>query len=152
MNKSFVVACIPAYNEEDYIGGVVSNTLKFVDKVVVCDDGSGDKTCSIAKDMGAHVIMHNQKLGYGASLQSLFKEARRLKADFVVTLDGDNQHNPDEINLLLERLKTGDVDIVIGSRFLPYGSSDTPKWRENGIKLITSIVKNNGLQLTDAQS
>ncbi|GAH15976.1 unnamed protein product, partial [marine sediment metagenome] len=49
-------------------------------------------------------------------------------------------------------LKFGDVDIVVGSRFIDCGSSEAPKWRERGIKLITGIVKNNGLSLTDAQS
>lgn len=152
IENPFVVACIPAYKEEDYIGDVVSNTMKFVDKVLVCDDGSGDDTGSIAKDIGAHVILHDQNLGYGAALQSLFKEARNLKANFVVTLDGDGQHDPKEIPLLLDRLMMGDVDIVIGSRFIDCGSSEAPKWRDRGIKLITSLVKNDGQRLTDAQS
>jgi len=148
----FVVACIPAYKEEEYIGDVVSNTMKFVDKVIVCDDGSGDKTGFIAKELGAHVIRHDRNLGYGAALRSLFKEARIFGADIVVTIDGDGQHEPKEIPLLLEQLMTGDFDIVIGSRFLNSGFSNAPKWRENGIKLITKIVTRNGLKLTDAQS
>lgn len=98
------------------------------------------------------MILHDQNLGYGAALQSLFREARNLKANFVVTLDGDGQHDPKEIPLLLDRLMMGDVDIVIGSRFIDCGSSEAPKWRERGIKLITSLVKNDGLELTDAQS
>jgi glycosyltransferase involved in cell wall biosynthesis len=126
--------------------------MKYVDKVLVCDDGSGDKTSFIARDLGASVISHDRNLGYGAALQSLFKEAKRLGADFVVTLDGDGQHEPNEIPLLLERLMAGDVDIVVGSRFINRGSSEAPKWRENGIKLITGLVSNNGLKLTDAQS
>lgn len=152
IEKPLIVACIPAYKEEEHIGDVVSNTMKFVDKVLVCDDGSGDDTGSIAKDIGAHVILHDQNLGYGAALQSLFKEARNLKANFVVTLDGDGQHDPKEIPLLLDRLMMGDVDIVIGSRFIDCGSSEAPKWRERGIKLITGLVNNNGMELTDAQS
>jgi glycosyltransferase involved in cell wall biosynthesis len=91
-------------------------------------------------------------LGYGAALQSLFKEAKRLGADFVVTLDGDGQHDPKEIPVLLERLKAEDVDIVIGSRFIDNGSSEAPKWRDRGIKLITGLIENNGLRLTDSQS
>lgn len=151
-HNPFVVACIPAYKEEKYIGDVISNTMKFVDKIIVCDDGSRDKTGFIAKELGAHVIRHDRNLGYGAALQSLFKEAKRLGADFVVTIDGDGQHEPKEIPLLLEQLMTGDFDIVIGSRFLNSGFSNAPKWRENGIKLITNIVSSNGLKLTDAQS
>ncbi len=151
-NNPFVIACIPAYKEEEYIRDVISNALKYVDKVLVCDDGSGDYTGLIAKDIGAQVILHDRNLGYGAALQSLFKEAKRLGADFVVTLDGDGQHEPNEIPLLLDRLMVGDVDIVVGSRFVDCGSSEAPKWRENGIKLITGLVSHNGMKVTDAQS
>ena len=152
IKNPFIVACIPAHKEEDYIGDVVSQTIKFVNKVIVCDDGSGDDTGSIAKYIGAQVILHDQNMGYGAALQSLFKEAKSLGANFIVTLDGDGQHDPKEIPLLLERLMVGDVDIVIGSRFIDCGNSEFPKWREIGIKIITCLVKNNGQKLTDAQS
>ena len=126
--------------------------MKFVNRVIVCDDGSGDDTGVIAEELGAHVIVHPKNMGYGATLQSLFKEAKKLGADFIVTLDGDGQHDPAEIPLLLERLMTEDVDIVIGSRFINSASSEAPKWREIGIKIITGLVKNNGQNLTDAQS
>jgi len=148
----FIIACIPAYKEEEHIGNVVSETMKYVDKVLVCDDGSGDETGSIAKNMGAHIILHDQNLGYGAALQSLFNEARRLEADIVVTIDGDGQHNPNDIYLLVERLDKGDVDIVIGSRFLEGAGSEAPGWRKTGIKAITMLVSNVGLTLTDATS
>jgi len=89
LEKPFVVACIPAYNEERAIGGVVIRALKHVDKIMVCDDGSGDLTGAIAGGLGAVVVRHERNMGYGAALRSLFAEARRLGADVVVTLDGD---------------------------------------------------------------
>ena len=89
MEKPFVVACIPAHNEERAIGGVVIRALKHVDKIMVCDDGSGDLTGAIAGGLGAVVVRHERNMGYGAALRSLFAEARRLGADVVVTLDGD---------------------------------------------------------------
>ena len=146
------MACIPAYKEKNYIGDVVSQALKFVDKVIVCDDGSGDDTGLVAQKLGAHIVVHEINRGYGATIQSLIKEAKNSDADFMVTLDGDGQHDPKEIPLLIDRLLTGDCDIVIGSRFLERGSSEAPKWREFGIKIITSLVKNNGTILTDGQS
>lgn len=152
IENPFVVACIPAYKEEEYIRDVILKTMKYVDRVIVCDDGSGDETGIIARDLDAYVIIHDRNLGYGAALQSLFKEAKRIGADYVVTLDGDGQHDPREILLLLERLKAGDVDIVIGSRFIDNGSSEAPKWRERGIKFITGLIENNGEHLTDSQS
>ncbi|MFX0206998.1 MAG: glycosyltransferase family 2 protein [Candidatus Hodarchaeota archaeon] len=150
--KPLIVACIPAFNEERTIGGVVVRAMKHVDRVVVCDDGSVDLTAEIAGGLGAMVVRHERNKGYGAALKSSFREASRLGADVVVTLDGDGQHDPREIPRLLERLQKGDVGIVIGSRFLEGGSSDSPKWREAGIKMITDLTSNDKFKLTDAQS
>jgi len=152
LTNRFVVACIPALNEEKNIGGVVVRALKCVDRVVVCDDGSSDLTGDIARGLGAIVVRHERNMGYGAALKSSFQEALRLGADIVVTLDGDGQHDPEEIPRLLERLRTGDVGMVIGSRFLVGGGSNAPKWREAGIKMITGLTSNKELGLTDAQS
>ena len=60
----FVVACIPAFNEERGIGGVVVWALRFVDRVVVCDDGSGDLTGEIAEMLGTVVVRHERNMGY----------------------------------------------------------------------------------------
>jgi len=83
------VACIPAYDEEKSIGGVVVQAMEHVDRVVVCDDGSRDLTGAITGGLGAAVVRHERNMGYGASLRSLFSEALGLGADVVVTLDGD---------------------------------------------------------------
>lgn len=147
-----VAACIPAFNEEASIGVVVVQAKKYVDKVIVCDDGSVDLTGAIAEGLGALVIKHELNMGYGASLRSLFKEALALEADYVVTLDSDGQHDPTEIPRLLERLWAGDVDIVIGSRFLDGRNSEAPVWRNAGINVITGLVANGGVNVTDSQS
>jgi len=152
LTNMFVVACIPAFNEEKNIGGVVVKALKFVDRVVVCDDGSSDLTGDIARGLGAIVVRHERNMGYGATLKSLFHEAMRLGADIVVTLDGDGQHDPRDIPRLLRRLERGDTDIVIGSRFVEGGKSEAPYWRENGIKFISKFVSNDKITFTDAQS
>lgn len=152
VTRPLVVACIPAYDEEKCIGGVIVRTREFVDMVLVCDDGSSDLTGAIAEGLGAVVVRHDRNMGYGAAIQSLFKEASRLGADVVVTLDADGQHDPRDIPILVEFLETEDVDIILGSRFVDGGSSEAPGWRENGIKLITKLVSKNGAFLTDAQS
>ena len=152
LTNRFVVACIPAFNEEKNIGGVVIRALKFVDRVVVCDDGSSDLTSDIAKGLGAIVVRHERNMGYGAALKSSFQEAIKLGADIIVTLDGDGQHDPKEIPRLLERLGEGDVGMVIGSRFLEGGGSNASNWRKAGIKLITELTSNKELEVTDAQS
>lgn len=146
-----MVACIPAFNEEKTIASVIVRARKYVDKVVVCDDGSVDLTGEIAKGLGAVVVQHKHNMGYGAALQSLFKEARRLEADITVTLDGDGQHNPEEIPRLVKQIQEGNADLVIGSRFLEGSHSEAPRWRRAGIRLITDLASN-GLHVTDAQS
>lgn len=64
------------------------------------------------------VVCHERNSGYGAAMQSLFKMARKLKADVLVTLDSDGQHNPDEIPNLVKPIRAGVADVVLGSRFM----------------------------------
>ena len=88
------IACIPAYNEEKPIGDVIKKSLNYVDKVIVCDDGSRDLTSTKAKEANAIVIKHEKNLGKGAALKSLFKYALNVNANVVVTIDGDGQFLP----------------------------------------------------------
>ena len=145
------VVCIPAYNEEKVIGGVVSKCLKHVDKVIVCDDGSTDNTAKLAKDAGAIVISQKNQ-GYGAAISTLFEYARKENAQIMITLDGDGQHNPEQIPLLIDTITTHNVDVAIGSRFL----DDTTKasgYRKTGIKIITSASNyGTNFKVSDSQS
>jgi len=93
-SRPFVIAAIPAYNEEKTIARVILKTQRFVDKVVVCDDGSGDLTTEIAERLGAIVVRHERNLGKGVAIKSLFGKALELDADVVVTLDADGQNDP----------------------------------------------------------
>ena len=145
------LACIPAYNEETSISDVVKRSLPHVDKVVVCDDGSSDKTAIIAREAGAIVISQTNQ-GYGAAISSLFDYARKENAQIMVTLDGDGQHNPDQIPLLINTLTTHNVDVVIGSRFLD-DSTKASGYRKTGIKIITSASNyGTNIKVSDSQS
>jgi len=84
---------------------VIKKSLPHVDKVVVCDDGSTDNTAKLAKDSGAIVISQKNQ-GYGAAIATLFEYARKENAQIMITLDGDGQHNPDQIPLLLDTITT----------------------------------------------
>ena len=146
------IICIPAYNEEKVIGNIVKRSLAHGDKVIVCDDGSTDSTAKVAKENGATVISHKNNQGYGASIITLFDRARQENADLMVTIDGDGQHNPDQIPLLVNTLLENNVDVVIGSRFLDK-SSNTPGYRKQGIKIITSAANFGAdFKVSDAQS
>lgn len=149
--KPFIVACIPAYNEEKTIAKVILQTKIYVDKIIICDDGSNDMTGDIAKALGAIVIRHQKNMGYGAALLSLFNKAIELNADIIVTIDADGQHDPKYIPKLVSPLIEGKADIVIGSRFL--NKTEIPKYRAFGIKLITQMAKVISYKnITDAQS
>jgi len=145
------LACIPAYNEELYISDVIKKSLLHVDKVVVCDDGSTDNTAKIAKDAGAIVISQKNQ-GYGAAISTLFDYARKENAQIMITLDGDGQHNPNQIPLLINAIITHNVDVAIGSRFLD-DSTKSSGYRKTGIKIITSASNyGTNFKVTDSQS
>jgi glycosyltransferase involved in cell wall biosynthesis len=146
-----IVAGIPAYNEEKTIAKVVLLAQKFVDMVIVCDDGSEDMTADIAQKLGAVVVKHDKNMGYGLALQSLFKKANELNSDILLTLDADGQHDARELPKLIEPILENKADIVIGSRFMETNKG-IPAYRRLGIKLITKFTntgENN--HISDAQ-
>jgi glycosyltransferase involved in cell wall biosynthesis len=152
-SRPFVVACIPACNEERRIAGVIVDAMNQVDQVIVCDDGSTDMTGRIAEKLGATVITHTRNLGYGASIASLFEKAREMNAGVVVTLDADGQHNPREIPAVIQPIIDGQADIVIGSRFLAGNGKNVSSYRKAGIKTITTITNDVAeANFTDSQS
>ena len=132
------IACIPAFNEEKSIGDVIVRAKKFVDKVIVCDDGSEDNTSRKAKDAGAIVIRHEKNLGKGAALKTLFKHAKEINADVMVTIDGDGQFLPDEMGLLIKPVLEEGSDIVIGYRFST--DMEMPSYRKAGNKILDKIT------------
>ena len=150
-HKPFVVACIPAYNEEKTIAKVLLKTKKYVDKVIVCDDGSTDMTAEIAEALGAEVIRHEKNMGYGAAIRSLLRRAREIGADVMVTLDADGQHDPDYVPRLIEPMIRGEADMVIGSRFLA-NEADVPAYRRIGIRIINWVAGRGSNKTSDTQS
>ena len=87
-----ITAILPAYNEEVSLGSIVLNTKKYVDNVIVVDDGSTDNTVEIAELAGAQVIIHSSNKGKGAALKTGFQAARA--SEIIVTIDSDGQHKP----------------------------------------------------------
>lgn len=148
-----VIAGMPAFNEEKFIARTIIGAQEFVDQVVVVDDGSTDKTLEIAKNLGAIVVCHKQNCGYGAAIRSIFEKARDLHVDALVIIDSDGQHDPKDIEALVERLGQGDVDVVSGSRFVPGKKQNIPKYRIFGMKVLDRFTQVAGAQQnTDSQS
>jgi glycosyltransferase involved in cell wall biosynthesis len=145
---------IPSYNEEIAIGSLVLRASQYADKVVVLDDGSADRTADVARLAGAEVVQHDNNLGKGAALRDLFAYATQCDVDVLVIIDGDGQHNPDDIPLLVSPVVSGEADFVIGSRYLT-GKSDTPSYRRFGqlvLDKFTRVGSRRDLPVTDTQS
>jgi glycosyltransferase involved in cell wall biosynthesis len=114
---------IPAYNEARTIGQVIQQVMRvslpgIEESVIVVDDGSSDNTKEIARSRGAIVISHMLNRGVGGALGTGFEAALRLGADVVVTFDADGQHSPDDIKKVVEPIRDGRADVVIGSRMI----------------------------------
>ena len=152
-NREKIVAIIPAYNEEGSIAKVILGAKRYVDQVIVCDDGSTDMTFVIAGALGARVVRHNERLGKGAALRTLSKEVMELSPGIIVTLDGDGQHDPDEIHMLVKPIETGESDVVVGSRYVPGAKINAPFYRRLGLRLINFLYRKvAGVQTKDTQS
>src|ERR1043166_2585743 len=100
--KSRVAALIPCYNEDARVSEVVRRTRPHVDAVVVIDDGSPDSTSEVAKKAGAIVLRHEVNQGKGAAIRTGMQYAVEKGFDLMVFLDGDGQHNPDQIRKFVE--------------------------------------------------
>jgi glycosyltransferase involved in cell wall biosynthesis len=177
-----VVAIIPAYNEDRFIGSVVLKVKEFVHQVIVVDDGSTDQTAKIAEAAGAIFVKHETNKGKGIALNTGLDKVRDLSPNAVVVLDADGQHNPAEIPLVISMVlecrncERGDcwqnkffglesdyehrfaldqiskADIVIGSRYLE-NNSRVPNHRILGHKVFNWITKfASGVKSTDSQS
>jgi glycosyltransferase involved in cell wall biosynthesis len=133
------LVCIPAFNEEKPIVDVIKKSLKYVDQVIVCDDGSLDLTAEHAKIAGAIVIKHEKNMGKGDAMKSLFKYAKDVGADAMVTIDGDGQFLAEQIPSLLQPILDNSSDVVIGNRFS--NDKEMPSYRKIGNKMLDRITK-----------
>jgi len=146
--KLVLVAVIPAYNEAKFISKVILNAQKYVDKVIVIDDGSTDDTQEIARKSGAIVYRNENNIGKWFALKRGFYLALEMEADIVITLDGDGQHNPHEIPEFLNALLNG-ADVAIGVRKY---KGKMPLIRKVSNYLTTTIINSLfSLMISDSQ-
>lgn len=146
-----IAAAIPCLNEGHYIGSVVLQAKKYVDKVLVINDGSDDNTAEVAELAGATVLSHSRNRGKGTAIKTAFTWARNNDVKTLILLDGDGQHNPADIPDMLKPIQDGNADMVVGSRFLQ--QNDIPLYRRLG-QIVLNFVTNLGsrTKLTDSQS
>ena len=125
---------IPCFNEETTIGSVILKSKKHAKNILVVDDGSEDDTSDIARKAGAHVITHPRNMGKSAAIKTGFQYALQNNYDYVVTIDGDGQHNPDEIPNILGSILNNGHDISVGYRV--GDQTEMPKWRKIGKRVL----------------
>jgi len=140
-----IVVVIPALNEEASIGNVLDRIPKYIDQVVVVNDGSTDRTRDIALSKGAIVVDHKQNKGLGLAFKSGLQRVLELDADVMVNMDADGQFNPDDIISLIVPIIEKKADFVTASRFkdpaLWPEMSKIKFWGNNMMsRLISSIV------------
>ena len=146
-----IVAIIPAYNEEKALSDVIEASLRYVDKVIIVNDGSVDNTAEVALSAGAELISHETNLGKGEALKSGFKAVE--DDSIIVTIDGDGQHNPNEIPDLLKPILEEGADLVNGSRYINGPEENTPAYRRVGQKVLDIATNiSAGINITDSQS
>ena len=135
-------AIVPAYNEADAIAGVVSELLEAHPdfEVVVVDDGSTDGTASAARCAGAEVLELPFNLGIGGAVQTGIEWARRRGCDLAVQVDGDGQHDPQEIAKIIAPILEGEADVVVGTRFAGERNYSASMARRIGISVFAGAV------------
>ena len=147
------VVVVPVYNEARVLGDVLTGLRQRFPHVVVVDDGSTEGAGDVARATGAKVLRHAVNLGPGAALQTGFQYAvHHTSYDYVVTFDGDGQHDPDDALAMLELAEERSLDAVLGSRVA--GATSGQPWTRR--LLLQAGVRftrwSTGLMVTDTHN
>jgi glycosyltransferase involved in cell wall biosynthesis len=136
------VAIVPAFNEEEAVTRVIEELRAFDPglDVVVVDDGSTDRTADAARACGANVVRLPFNLGIGGAVQTGFRYAWEHGFDVAVRVDGDGQHDPGELGVVLEPVLADEADVAVGSRFIGGEGYRSSRSRRVGIRLLAWIV------------
>lgn len=150
-HKTFIV--IPAHNEEKSIVGVVNGLRRAgYRNIVVVDDGSSDRTASVAKKAGTIVLKHIINRGQGAALRTGVEHSLSNGAEIIVHFDADGQHDVNDLKDLISPVAIGKFDVALGSRFLKKASNApfAKKVMLKGGALLLRVMY--GIKLTDSHN
>jgi len=151
-----VLIAIPVFNEATHVRSVLERVRAFADQILVIDDGSSDGTpgilCDLRQPMGLDIIQHETNQGYGMALIQAFRRAHRDGFDWVITMDCDDQHEPERLPDFFEAIRKDTDDIISGSRYLDLDApeSTAPADRRSiNLKITNELNDRLGLTLTD---
>jgi dolichol-phosphate mannosyltransferase len=149
-----LLIAIPVFNEQKYLIRVLDKVRSFHPDILVIDDGSTDDTSKLLRERkDVHVIRHDSNLGYGQSLIDAFNFAEQKGYDWVITMDCDEQHEPEMIPQFVQLIETDRWDIISGSRYLKLDDAgDLPPTDRRVINAnVTGLVNSLfDLKITDA--
>lgn len=146
---------IPAYNEEENIKNVIDNLINNYPQFdyIVINDCSSDSTKKILEDNDYNHINLPVNLGIGGGVQTGYKYALEQGYDIAIQMDGDGQHDPRFFGSVIEHIKQGNTDIVIGSRFIEKNGFQSTGLRRIGIRFLSSLIKLvSGIKVKDVTS
>lgn len=153
MVESMIWILVAAYNEEQTVGAVIDDVKMVTPTIVVVDDCSIDRTGDIARQHGAVVLRHILNRGKGAAIRTGTAYALAHGADIIVHFDADGQHHAKDILALITPLVRGEVDAVLGSRFLQDSITNVPGTRRAILKLGAFFTWwMSGIRLSDAHN
>ena len=153
IDRSGILLAIPVYNEEKHIASVLGEVTKRARDILVIDDGSTDDTPKLLAQQNVDVIRHANNRGYGHSIRDMIRWAKFDGYEWLITMDCDEQHEPDAIPDFVEAIEQSDADVISGSRYLaPQSNDDIPPQdrRTINMQIIDELDKRLGLTLTDA--
>src|SRR5258705_9129923 len=139
-----VCVVMPAYNAEKTVRRTVSEIDRtLVDDVILVDDQSRDDTVRVARELGLHVLVHDENRGYGGNQKTCYSEALRRGADIVVMLHPDYQYSPRLLPAMAGMIASGHFDAVLGSRILGVGAlaGGKPGWKGGAERVLASAGK-----------
>ena len=151
--KNYIWVVIPVYNHSGTLLDVVQKTLKYTDNVLVVDDGSEDSDISLLlKDINVKVLKHEKNRGKGAALRTAAEYLQNnTNASYIITLDADGQHSPDDIQKFLPYITPETKNIILGNR--DFSTSNVPEKSKFGRKFSNFWIKlETGKEVFDSQS
>lgn len=146
---------MPAYNAEATVAATITQIPAplTVKDIILCDDGSGDRTAEVARALGIEVLTHPENRGYGHNQKTLYTAALQRSPEYIVMIHPDNQYNPAAIPEMIDLMYTNQADFVLGNRMASARKHGMPVWKIAANRYLTHHQnKTFGLELSEYHS